>query len=43
MLVFAGEHTSLNAMGSMNGAVDAGERAAKDVLANPLKTPAAST
>lgn len=33
-LAFAGEHTSLNAMGSMNGAVDAGERAARDILAS---------
>lgn len=40
MLVFAGEHTSLNAMGSMNGAVDAGERAAKDVLASPVNAAA---
>lgn len=32
-LLFAGEHTSLTAMGSMNGAVDAGERAAKELLA----------
>lgn len=32
-LVFAGEHTSVTAMGSMNGAVDAGERAAKEMAA----------
>ncbi len=32
-LVFAGEHTSVGAMGSMNGAVEAGERAAREVMA----------
>ena len=32
-LVFAGEHTSLTAMGSMNGAVEAGERAARELIA----------
>lgn len=32
-LLFAGEHTSLTAMGSMNGAVDAGERVARQILA----------
>lgn len=32
-LLFAGEHTSLTAMGSMNGAVDAAERAARQALA----------
>jgi monoamine oxidase len=31
-LVFAGEHTSIIAMGSMNGAIDAGERAAREVM-----------
>ena len=31
-LLFAGEHTSTIAMGSMNGAVDAGERAAREVM-----------
>ncbi|MEQ1781908.1 MAG: NAD(P)/FAD-dependent oxidoreductase [Hyphomonadaceae bacterium] len=31
-LLFAGEHTSAIAMGSMNGAVDAGERAAREVM-----------
>jgi len=40
MLVFAGEHTSLKAMGSMNGAVETGERAAKDVLAHAAKAAA---
>lgn len=30
-LIFAGEHTSITAMGSMNGAVEAGERAAREV------------
>jgi monoamine oxidase len=40
MLAFAGEHTSLNAMGSMNGAVDAGERAARDILASLVKAAA---
>ena len=32
-LVFAGEHTSTTGMGSMNGAVDAGERAAREMAA----------
>jgi monoamine oxidase len=32
-LVFAGEHTAMSAMGTMNGAVDAGERAARQLLA----------
>ncbi len=31
-LVFAGEHTSVMAMGSMNGAIDAGERAAREIM-----------
>jgi monoamine oxidase len=31
-LVFAGEHTSLSAMGTMNGAVEAGERAARELV-----------
>ncbi len=34
-VVFAGEHTSLTGMGSMNGAVDAGERAAREIIAKP--------
>lgn len=34
-VVFAGEHTSLTAMGSMNGAVDAGEQAARELIAKP--------
>jgi monoamine oxidase len=32
-LLFAGEHTSANFVGFMNGAVDAGERVAKELLA----------
>ncbi|OYX49562.1 MAG: hypothetical protein B7Y90_06720 [Alphaproteobacteria bacterium 32-64-14] len=32
-LAFAGEHTSLSWAGSMNGAVDAGERVARELLA----------
>jgi monoamine oxidase len=32
-LVFAGEHTSVEGYGFMNGAVDAGERAAAELLA----------
>jgi monoamine oxidase len=32
-LLFAGEHTSADFVGFMNGAVDAGERAAKELLA----------
>ncbi|HEX5006689.1 MAG TPA: NAD(P)/FAD-dependent oxidoreductase, partial [Hyphomonadaceae bacterium] len=32
-LLFAGEHTSANFIGFMNGAVDAGERVAKELLA----------
>ncbi len=32
-MVFAGEHASIGALGTMNGAVDAGERAAKLLLA----------
>jgi monoamine oxidase len=32
-LLFAGEHTSVAALGTMNGAIDAGERAARDVIA----------
>ncbi len=32
-LLFAGEHTSAESVGFMNGAVDAGERAAKELLA----------
>lgn len=31
-LAFAGEHTSLSAMGTMNGAVEAGERAARQLV-----------
>lgn len=34
-MVFAGEHTSLAWAGSMNGAVDAGERAARELLTQP--------
>lgn len=32
-MLFAGEHTSIHSMGSMNGAVNAGERAAKELIA----------
>jgi monoamine oxidase len=32
-LVFAGEQTAMSAMGTMDGAVAAGERAARDLLA----------
>jgi monoamine oxidase len=32
-VIFAGEHTSANFVGFMNGAVEAGERAAKELLA----------
>ena len=32
MLHFAGEHTSLTAQGYMEGAVESGNRAAKEVL-----------
>jgi monoamine oxidase len=32
-LFFAGEHTSAESVGFMNGAVDAGERVAKEMLA----------
>ena len=31
-LIFAGEHTSENSCGYMNGAVESGERAAKEIL-----------
>lgn len=37
-LLFAGEHTSTTAMGSMNGAVDAGERAARQVAAVTVRS-----
>lgn len=32
-MIFAGEHTSIDSCGFMNGAVDAGERAAEELLA----------
>jgi monoamine oxidase len=31
-LIFAGEHTSMESAGFMNGAVESGERAAKELL-----------
>jgi monoamine oxidase len=34
-VLFAGEHTSTESFGFMNGAVDAGERTAKELLAQP--------
>jgi monoamine oxidase len=34
-LIFAGEHTSADFAGFMNGAVESGERAAKELLAKP--------
>ncbi len=39
-LLFAGEHTSPEHYGFMNGAVDSGERAAKLLLAAPAASPA---
>lgn len=37
-LLFAGEHTSVGSLGTMNGAVDAGERVAREVLARPVQS-----
>jgi monoamine oxidase len=34
-LIFAGEHTSMESAGFMNGAVESGERAAKELLGKP--------
>ena len=31
---FAGEHTSIDAQGYLNGAVESGERASKEILAD---------
>ena len=41
-LIFAGEHTSGDFSGFMNGAVQSGNRAAKEIL-EPKKNPAAES